>query len=84
MAGSYGGVAFMVLAVLFVMIVIGLLGWPSSVYLFHQSRGIPLDRAQQLAIGVCFLAAALLCAATWWFSMRSGVRALQEMDRTPG
>ena len=32
-AGSYGGVAFMVVAVLYVMTMIALLGWPSSVYL---------------------------------------------------
>jgi ABC-2 type transport system permease protein len=83
-AGSYGGIAYMVIAVLFILIVIVLLGWPSSVYLFHQSRNLPLDSTQQLAIGVCFLAAALLSAAVWWLSMRSGVRALQEMDRTPG
>ena len=42
-AGSYGGIAYMVIAVLFILITIALLGWPSSVYLFHQSRGIPLD-----------------------------------------
>ena len=65
-------------------IVIALLGWPSSVYLFHQSRNIPLDGSQQLGIAGSLLAAALLSVATWWFSMRSGVRALQEMDRTPG
>jgi ABC-2 type transport system permease protein len=82
-AGSYGGIAYMVIAVLFILIVIALLGWPSSVYLFHQSQGIPLDGSQQVAIVGGFLAAALLSAATWWFSMRSGVRALQEMDRTP-
>ncbi len=82
-AGSYGGIAYMVMAVLFILIVIGLLGWPSSVYLFHQTRNIPLDGTQQLAMGGCFVAAAFLSAATWWFSMRSGVRALQEMDRTP-
>jgi ABC-2 type transport system permease protein len=83
-AGSYGGIAYMVIAVLFILIVIVLLGWPSSVYLFHQSRHIPLDGNQQLGIAGCFLAAAALSVATWWFSMRSGVRALQEMDRTPG
>jgi ABC-2 type transport system permease protein len=83
-AGSYGGIAYMVIAVLFILIVIVLLGWPSSVYLFHQTRQIPLDRSQQLGIAGCFLAAAALSVATWWFSMRSGVRALQEMDRTPG
>ena len=32
-AGSYGGVAFMMQAVLFVLVMIALLGWPSSVYL---------------------------------------------------
>jgi ABC-2 type transport system permease protein len=83
-AGSYGGIAYMVIAVLFILIIIVLLGWPSSVYLFHQSRNIPLDSTQQVAIAGCFLTAALLSAAAWWFSMRSGVRALQEMDRTPG
>src|SRR5438046_1079322 len=35
-AGSYGGVAFMVVAVLFVLFIIGLLGWPSSIYLWHR------------------------------------------------
>jgi hypothetical protein len=30
---------------------------------------------------LCFAAAAALSLATWWLSMRSGVRALQEMDR---
>ena len=38
-AGSYGGVAFMMQAVLFVIVMIGLLGWPSSVYLLQQVRG---------------------------------------------
>jgi ABC-2 type transport system permease protein len=83
-AGSYGGIAYMVMAVLFVLIVIVLIGWPSSVYLLHQSNRSPLDGVQKVAIGGCFLAAILLSAATWWFSMRSGVRALREMDRTPG
>src|SRR4029453_7141323 len=38
-AGSFGGVAFMMQAVLFVIVIIVLLGWPSSVYLVHQVRG---------------------------------------------
>ncbi len=41
-AGSYGGVAFMILAVLFILVMIVLLGWPSSVYLFAQTRNRPL------------------------------------------
>jgi hypothetical protein len=32
---------------------------------------------------VTFTAAALLSIATWLLGMRAGVRALQEMDRTP-
>ena len=45
-AGSYGGVAFMMQAVLFVIVMIGLLGWPSSVYLLQQVRGRPLSASQ--------------------------------------
>ena len=41
-AGSYGGVAFMMQAVLFVIVMIALLGWPSSIYLFQQVRRVPL------------------------------------------
>jgi ABC-2 type transport system permease protein len=76
-AGSFGGIAFMVMAVLFVLITIALTGWPSSVYLFHQLRHIPLDPARQTQIGASFAAAALVSVATWWFGMRTGLRALE-------
>src|SRR6185436_19755446 len=69
-AGSYGGVAFMVMAVLFILIVIVLLGWGSSVYLFHQFRAIPLDPGQQAGIAAAFVAAAVLSLAIWWLAMR--------------
>ena len=82
-AGSYGGIAFMVAAVLFVGITIVLLGWPSSVFLMQRSRGIAPGQELKMFMGLCFTAAAALSLATWWLSMRSGVRALQEMDRTP-
>ncbi len=45
-AGSYGGIAFMVMAVLFVLSIVALIGWPSSVYLFHQARHIPVSARQ--------------------------------------
>ena len=80
-AGSYGGVAFMILAVLFVLVMIVLLGWPSSLYLLSKVGSIPLSVRQQLAMAACFAGAALLSVATWRLSMRSGVRALEEMDR---
>jgi hypothetical protein len=73
----------MVLAVLFVLTIIALVGWPSSVYLFHQIRHLPLDPSQRLEIYGCFAVAAGLSLATCWFGMESGARALQHMDRTP-
>ena len=79
-AGSYGGVAFMILAVLLVTVVITLLGWPSSVYLVHRLRGTPIGPAQQGLMWMSFLGAAALCVTTWLVSMRSGVRALQDMS----
>jgi ABC-2 type transport system permease protein len=82
-AGSYGGVAFMIGAVLFVVVTMGLLGWPSSVYLSHRVRRVPPTTLQQFLMAASFLAAAGLSLATWWLSMRAGVRALEEMDRTP-
>lgn len=82
-AGSYGGVAFMIVAVLFILVMIGLLGWPSSLYLFSQFQRRPLSEMQQILIYVCFVSAALLSIAVWLLGMRAGVRALQDMDRTP-
>ena len=82
-AGSYGGVAFMIVAVLFILVMIALLGWPSSLYLFNQMRNRPLTGVQQIMMAACFMSAALLSVATWLLGMRTGVRALQAMDRTP-
>src|SRR5712692_9430811 len=73
-AGSFGGVAFMVLAVLFVLIMIALLGWPASNFVWHRMRGDPLTATQRFVTAVCFLAAATMSLMTWWLSMRSGVR----------
>jgi hypothetical protein len=82
-AGSYGGVAFMVAAVLFIAVIIVLLGWPTSMYLLQQSRGLEPGGRLWTYMGMCFTAAAALSIGTWWFSMRAGVRALERMDRTP-
>ena len=46
-AGSYGGITFMILAVFYVLVAWVLVGWPSSVYLWHRSRGAPLWPEQQ-------------------------------------
>ena len=73
----------MVVAVLYVLTMIALLGWPSSVYLYAIARRRVLTDAQQWLIVGAFLSAALLSVAIWLLGMRSGVRALQQMDRTP-
>jgi ABC-2 type transport system permease protein len=78
-AGSYGGVAFMMQAVLFVIVMIVLLGWPSSVYLLQQARGRSLLVSQQSLMALCFIGAAALSLAIWIASMRGGVRALERM-----
>lgn len=83
-AGSYGGVAFMIVAVMFVLVVIVLLGWPSSLYLWHRLREVPLGSSDWVLMSMCFASAAAASLATWWLSMQSGIRALQEMGRTSG
>jgi ABC-2 type transport system permease protein len=78
-AGSYGGVAFMTQAVLFVMVMIALLGWPSSLYLTHQLRRARFTTLQQLFMTASFGGAIALSIVVWLVSMRSGVRALERM-----
>ena len=80
-AGSYGGVMFMVAAVLLIVVIIGLLGWPSSMYLLSQTDQFRfrLTPQRQMAMAACFAAAVVVCTATWWIAMRSGVRALEAM-----
>jgi ABC-2 type transport system permease protein len=78
-AGSYGGVAFMILAVLFMIVLIALIGWPSSVLLWHRAAHIAVPPSMRAATAVCFGTAVATSLATWWFGMRSGVRALEAM-----
>jgi ABC-2 type transport system permease protein len=79
-AGSYGGVAFMIQAVLFVLVMIVLLGWPASIYLYQRTRPVPMRESQQLLIAGCFASAAILSVAIWLVSMRSGVKALHRLS----
>jgi ABC-2 type transport system permease protein len=82
-AGSYGGVSFMILAVLFILIMIVLLGWPSSIYLLAQFRNRVLTTREELLIAAMFTSAAIVSIVTFVMGMRTGVRALHEMDKTP-
>jgi ABC-2 type transport system permease protein len=79
-AGSYGGVAFMVQAVLFVLVMIVLVGWPSSLYVVRHVRGLPLTAAQQLLAAACTIAGITITVFVWLASMRSGVAALERMS----
>jgi ABC-2 type transport system permease protein len=74
-AGSYGGVTFMIVAVLFVITIIVLLWWPSSMVVWRRTR--PLSVAVQLRMAGFYAAAAGLCVAAWLVSMRAGIRALE-------
>jgi ABC-2 type transport system permease protein len=80
-AGSYGGVAFMILAVLFILLMIGLVGGPSLLYLNRQVRGRPLSTWDEIRVGGGFAIAMALSLATWIGGMRFGVRGLESMRR---
>ncbi len=80
-AGSYGGVAFMIIAVLFMILLIIFVGWPASMFLWYSANPRLILPAQTALLGAAgFLAALVLSLSTWWFGMRSGVRALESME----
>ena len=80
-AGSYGGVVFMILAVLYILAMLILLGWPSSLWMFSRLRGLRLSTMREVMMGASFLMAIVISLATWLIAMRSGVRALEDMTR---
>jgi putative ABC exporter len=80
LAGSYGGVAFMIVAVLLIMTIIVLVGWPSTTYLYYQLRHRPIPALRLALMGVCFAGAIVLTVTAWLHSMRSGIRALDAMS----
>jgi ABC-2 type transport system permease protein len=81
-AGSPGGVAFMVAAVSYVISMVVLLGWPSSVFLFRMSRiHIRPFRGDEIGLIIaCFTMAAALSVGVFVYGMRSGVKALEELQ----
>ena len=78
-AGSYGGIAFMVLAVLFILVTIALLAWPTSFYLWSEYNHMPLTSSRWALMGLSFAGAAALSVFVCLRAMRDGVRALDEM-----
>ena len=78
-AGSYGGIAFMVLAVLFIIVEIGLLAWPSSILLWHEYREVPLGLGDKALMAACLLSGTAIAGLTFWLPMRRGVAALERL-----
>jgi ABC-2 type transport system permease protein len=80
-AGSPGGVAFMIAAVSYILVMVGLLGWSCSVYLWRMARieVRPFQTNEIVLITTCFVAAIALSVSLLVHGMRSGVRALDEM-----
>jgi len=79
-AGSYGGVAFMIVAVLVLIVMIVLLAWPSTMYLFYHLRHRPISTMRLVMMGLSFAGAVAVSLVTWLQGMRSGVRALEAMS----
>jgi hypothetical protein len=67
--------------VLFILVEIALVAWPSSIYLWHSYREIPLRPDRQLLMGLSLGGGIALSIVAWLWSMRSGIRALGELSR---
>jgi hypothetical protein len=80
-AGSYGGIGYMVLAVLFILVEVSLLGWSSSIRLWHEYRGLRIPPAQVALMVSLLLAAVGIAIATFWTAMQRGIRALEALGR---
>jgi ABC-2 type transport system permease protein len=78
-AGSYGGVAFMIVAVVVIIVLIVLVGWPSSVLLWYRATHLPIPSQTRIVMVACFGGAAALALGTWIAGMRTGVQALESM-----
>jgi ABC-2 type transport system permease protein len=78
-AGSFGGIAYMVLAVLFILLETALLAWTFSIYIYYSRMGLFLTLSRQLQLGFVLATALTLAAVTFWVPMQRGVQALEEM-----
>ena len=83
-AGSPGGIAFMIWAVGFILVVIATLAWGSSIYLWRRDHDFVFYGYQRVSVIAAFAGPAALSVFMWLRSMRDGIRALDAMDRTPG
>jgi ABC-2 type transport system permease protein len=79
-AGSYGGIAYMVAAVAFIVIEIALIGWPTMTYLWFDYHNVRIPTWRRIVMAAMFGTALLGCVGTFWVSMRRGVRALERLE----
>jgi ABC-2 type transport system permease protein len=82
-AGSYGGITYMILAVLFILVETALLAWPASMFLWHRFQGLPLSTSRSALMAASLAVAFVLSVATWWMPMRRGVQALEDLGGAP-
>jgi ABC-2 type transport system permease protein len=78
-AGSYGGVAFMVLAVLYILVTVVLLGLAARIALRAHFYQIPISPSGQAWMVGLFALALALSLLTFWLPLRRGIRALDEL-----
>jgi ABC-2 type transport system permease protein len=78
-AGSYGGIAFMVMAVLFIMVEITLLAWPSFHFLWSRYERLPISPTAWLVMGLSVAGAFVLSLAVARHALRDGVAALEAL-----
>jgi len=78
-AGSYGGIAYMVTAVLFILVQVALFGWPCSIYLWHEFRHLPIGGSARTQMAACVMAALVSSVVVFLLPMRRGVRALERL-----
>ena len=71
----------MIAAVSYIISMVVLLGWPSSVFLFRMSRihSRPFRNEDIALIAACFTASIVLSVVVFVYGMRSGVKALEEL-----
>lgn len=79
-SGSYGGVAFMILGVLFILVEIVLVGWPAMSYMWHQFYKLPIPERRQGLMLASLALATLFSLLTFWLPMRRGVQALERLS----
>jgi ABC-2 type transport system permease protein len=79
-ASSPGGIAYMIAAVSYIIAMIGLLAWASSLYVWHMIRNRPLGTNDLILMCLCFFTAGALSLWAWLWGMDSGVKALHDLE----